>query len=289
MNNQDFSTFNLDAPELPAWVHENALTSGNFPYSKKLKRTKYENELRDLQRELVQVLAWAQNENQRIVLLFEGRDAAGKGGSIKVVRENLNPRHARIVALAKPTEREHGQWYFQRYVEELPSNGEMVLFDRSWYNRGVVEPVMGFCSETEAAVFLREAPDFERMLVRDGVHLFKFWLNIGREMQLKRFHDRRHDPLKSWKISPVDKEAIKRWPAFSAARDRMLAATHSQEAPWYVVRANDKRRARLNLIRTVLLSLPYDGKNRERIGELDEAIVSQGPEFLSEVEASPTG
>ncbi|WP_084174676.1 polyphosphate kinase 2 [Afifella pfennigii] len=280
MNSMDTPLFDLDTPRLPAWVREGALISDHYPYASKLKRRAYEEELRHLQHELVKVLAWVQASGERIVVVFEGRDAAGKGGAIKAMRENLNPRHARIVALAKPTERERGQWYFQRYVEELPSRGEMVLFDRSWYNRGVVEPVMGFCSRTEAQSFLREAPDFERMLVRDGVHLFKFWLNIGREMQMLRFHQRRHNPLKSWKISAVDLAAVASWDEFTTARDRMLEATHSSHAPWHVVRANDKRRARLNLIRQVLRELPYDGKEPDMIGSLDEAILGDGPGFL---------
>jgi len=278
--------FDLDAPEPPSWVREGALTSGNYPYAKKMKRRAYEQELHQLQHELVKVLAWVQSSEQRVVLLFEGRDAAGKGGAIKVVRENLNPRHARIVALAAPTERERGQWYFQRYVEELPSRGEMVLFDRSWYNRAVVEPVMGFCTRHETESFLREAPDFERMLVRDGVYLFKFWLNIGREMQMLRFHERRHNPLKSWKISPVDMAAVGAWDEFSHARDRMLETTHTNHAPWYVVRANDKRRARLNLIRLVLQELPYDGKEPEMIGKVDDLILGSGVGFLREKEGA---
>ena len=185
-----------------------------------------------------------------------------------------------MVALGTPTEREKSSWYFQRYVPHLPAAGEMVLFDRSWYNRGVVEPVMGFCKPEKTGQFLAEAPEFEHMLVREGIHLVKFWLNIGREMQFKRFHDRRHDPLKIWKISSVDRKAITMWDDFTAARDRMLKATHSKHAPWTIVRFNDKRRGRLNAIRHVLHKLPYAGKEEAAIGEIDDKIIGRGPDFL---------
>jgi polyphosphate kinase 2 len=221
-----FPDFDLDDPKLPRAIKEAALGSDGYPYSEKLDKDVYADELRVLQVELVKLLAWQGDTGARSVLLFEGRDASGKGGLIKAVREHLNPRHARIVALAAPSDRERGQWYFQRYVAELPAAGEMVLFDRSWYNRAVVEPVMGFCTPEQTERFLAEAPLFERMLVDDGIQLFKFWLTIGREMQLKRFHDRRHDPLKVWKISPVDLAAMEKWDDFTAARDRMFAATH---------------------------------------------------------------
>ncbi|MDQ3558483.1 MAG: polyphosphate kinase 2 [Pseudomonadota bacterium] len=273
--------FDLDAPKLPAAIKKAALASGGYPYSENLDKDVYEDELRRLQIELVKLLGWQGDTGARAVLLFEGRDAAGKGGTIKAIREHLNPRHARIVALAKPSDREAGQWYFQRYAAEMPAAGEMVLFDRSWHNRGVVEPVMGFCTPEEAERFLAEAPDFERMLVRDGIRLFKFWLTIGREMQLKRFHDRRHDPLKAWKISPVDIAAIAKWDEFTAARDRMIAATHTEHAPWVVVRSNDKRRAHLALIRHVLRSVDYAGRDLGPIGEVDPRILGLGPEALS--------
>jgi polyphosphate kinase len=273
--------FDLDDPLLPDWVAAGALSSGGFPYDKQMKRGKYEAELHALQVELVRLLASVQAEGGRVVVLFEGRDAAGKGDAIKVFREFLNPRHARIVALPRPSDRERGQWYFQRYVEELPAAGEMVLFDRSWYNRGVVEPVMGFCTPEEAERFLDEAPRFERLLAESGIRLFKFWLTIGREMQLKRFHDRRHDPLKAWKISPVDVEAISRWDAFTQARDRMIEATHTAQAPWTVVRANDKRRARIEIIRHVLMRLPYAGRDEAALGAPDPNIVAEGPALLT--------
>lgn len=275
-----FRSFDLDDPHLPDWVEEGALTSDGYPYAKKLHRESYREQLVPLQIELVKLLAWQAETGVRSVLLFEGRDAAGKGGSIKVVREHLNPRQARIVALAKPSDREAGQWYFQRYAAELPAAMEMVLFDRSWYNRGVVEPVMGFCTPADTGRFLDEAPDFERMFTSSGTRLFKFWLEIGREMQLKRFHERRHDPLKTWKISPVDLAAIEKWDAFSAARDRMIAATHTAHAPWIVVKANDKRRAHLALIRHVLLSIDYPGRDLKAIGKIDGKILGSGPKAL---------
>jgi polyphosphate kinase 2 len=213
--------------------------------------------------------------------LFEGRDAAGKGGTIFAIRAYLNPRSAHVVALSKPSEIEAGQWYFQRYVQHFPTAGEIVLFDRSWYNRGVVEPVMGFCSNEQCARFLEEAPRFEQMIVDDGIYFFKFWLNIGQEMQLKRFHDRRHDPLKIWKLSPMDIAALTKWEDFTRARDRMLDKTHTPHAPWAAIRANDKRRARINAIRHLLLSIDYDGRDRDAIGEIDHNILDHGPARLT--------
>jgi len=276
-----FDAFDLDDPELSASIGDAALTSDGYPYDRPLKRKTYERELGALQVELVKLLAWQQATGARTVLLFEGRDAAGKGGSIKVVRKFLNPRHARVVALAAPSDRERSQWYFQRYVEELPAAGEMVLFDRSWYNRAVVEPVMGFCTPEETARFLAEAPNFERMLARDNIRLFKFWLSIGREMQLKRFHDRRHNPLKVWKISPVDLAAMAKWDEFTDARDKMIAATHSNHAPWVVVKANDKKRAHLALIRHILRNVDYHGRDSQVIGKPDGKILGIGPDALN--------
>jgi len=276
----DLSEFDLDDPRLPGEIAERALNSGNYPYDERMKFKHYERELIRLQVELVKLLSSLAADGQRLVIVFEGRDAAGKGGTIRVVREYLNPRQARIVALPKPTEKERGEWYFQRYVSQMPTSGEMVLFDRSWYNRGVVEPVMGFWTAEETTRFLGEAPDFERMLVRDGIHLFKLWLTIGRETQLKRFHDRRHDPLKVWKISPVDRQAIHRFDEFTEAADRMIAKTHSEHAPWIVVRANDKRRARINVIRHVLVSIDYAGKDASAIEAPDPQILGFGPDFL---------
>lgn len=273
--------FDLDEPELPKQIAKNALSSGGYPYPDDIKTKTYEEQLRLLQIELVKLQKWVNDSGARIVLLFEGRDAAGKGGAIETFRAYMNPRSARSVALAKPSDVERGQWYFQRYAAQLPTRGEIVLFDRSWYNRGAVERVMGFCTEAESDIFLREAPQFERMLVDDGVVLVKFWLDIGREMQLKRFHDRRHDPLKIWKLSPVDIKALGMWDEYTVARDRMLAATHTPEAPWTVILANDKKRTRLNAIRHVLNRVDYAGKAPDVIGETDPNLVGSGPEILA--------
>ncbi len=277
---QALAAFDLDDPDLPGVIDEAALRSGNYPYTKRMDRKDYEEELETLQLELVRLLAWLGETGGRVVVVFEGRDAAGKGGTIARFRQYLSPRRARIVALPKPTDRERGEWYFQRYAAQLPTAGEMVLFDRSWYNRGVVEPVMGFCTPEQTDIFLVETPHFEAMLKREGIHVFKFWLNIGREMQCKRFHDRRHDPLKSWKISPVDLKAIARWEEFSDAAVRMITETHTGHAPWTVIRANDKRRLRINAIRHVVANIDYDGKDNKAIAEIDERIVGFGPDFL---------
>ncbi|MCG6857480.1 MAG: polyphosphate kinase 2 [Salaquimonas sp.] len=271
--------FDLDDPKLPDWVKKNKLASGGYPYDKRLVRHEYDKQLADLQRELVKVQYWIQNTGERIMIVFEGRDAAGKGGTISRFRENLNPRQVRTVALSKPSDVERGQWYFQRYVEHFPTAGEMVLFDRSWYNRAGVEPVMGFCSDDEHQAFLEEVPRFERMIVNGGTRFFKFWLNIGREMQLERFHDRRHDPLKVWKLSPIDIKALQKWDEYSIARNRMFSATDTTHAPWTVLRSNDKRRARLNAIRTVLHAIDYTGKDEKKIGEVDDNIVRPADGF----------
>ncbi|MFF3615489.1 polyphosphate kinase 2 [Streptomyces sp. NPDC002580] len=223
----------------------------------KLPRAVYEQELLRLQAELVKVQEWVRSEGARVVVVFEGRDAAGKGGTIKRVAELLNPRVARIVALPKPTERERTQWYFQRYVEHLPAAGEIVLFDRSWYNRAGVEHVMGFCTKEEHQLFLRQCPIFERMLVEAGVLLHKYWFSVSDAEQQKRFRRRLDDPTRRWKLSPMDLESITRWEAYSRAKDEMLVHTDIVEAPWFVVESDDKRRARLNMIAHLLASVPY--------------------------------
>jgi len=272
--------FDIDNPVLPDWIEEKAFGSDDYPYDKKLDNKEYEKTLKLLQIELVKVQFWQQKTGKRIMAVFEGRDAAGKGGAIHATMSYMNPRSARIVALTKPTETERGQWYFQRYVATFPTSGEFVLFDRSWYNRAGVEPVMGFCTPEQYERFLKETPRFEKMIVSDDIHLFKFWLNIGREMQLKRFHDRRHDPLKVWKLSPMDIAALNKWDDYTQKRDRMLKETHSDHAPWTVIRANDKRRARINLIRHILKTLDYDGKDKKAIGEIDDKIVGTGVGFV---------
>tara|TARA_R110002126_G_scaffold291777_2_gene457763 strand:+ start:30096 stop:30998 length:903 start_codon:yes stop_codon:yes gene_type:complete len=274
--------FDIDNPDLPDWIEDKAFGSDDYPYDKKLKRGTYEEQLEALQIELVKVQSWLQTSGERVIAVFEGRDAAGKGGSIGATRAFMNPRTARIVALPKPTDKEQGQWYYQRYIDHFPTAGEMVMFDRSWYNRAGVEPVMGFCTPQEHESFLQDTPLFERMPVREGIHLFKFWLNIGREMQLKRFHDRRHSQLKSWKLSPMDMASLNKWDDYTKKRDQMLEQTHTDHAPWAVIRANDKRRARLNLIRHMLHNLPYEGKDIDAIGEIDKKILGKGPGFVGD-------
>jgi len=235
----------------------------------KVKKVFYEQELARLQLELVKLQEWIRQEGLRVVVIFEGRDAAGKGGVIKRITESLNPRVCRVVALAAPTERERGQWYFQRYVDQLPSAGEMVLFDRSWYNRAGVERVMGFCTDAEHEEFLRTCPEFERMLLRSGILLVKYWFSVSDEEQERRFQARIADPTKNWKLSPMDLEARSRWVDYSRAKDAMFAATDAGDSPWWVVEADDKRRARLNCIADLLSRVPY--------GELPAATLTLPP------------
>ncbi len=277
----EHGSFDLDDPVLPEWLDDNALKSGGYPYDDRIKDKLYEEELTQLQIELVKLQHEIVATGKRLVVVFEGRDAAGKGGAIFTFEQYLNPRSAHTVALPKPTEVEAGQWYFQRYVDHLPTKGEIVLFDRSWYNRAGVEIVMGFCTEGERMVFLDQAPKFEHLLVDEGIVLFKFWLNIGQLMQLKRFHERRHNPLKIWKLSPIDYASLKRWDDYTQARDEMLAATHTPAAPWMVVRANDRRRARLNIIRHVLDAMDYAGKDPKIVRHPDPLIIGAGPDLLA--------
>jgi polyphosphate kinase len=272
--------FDVDDPVLPDWIAEEALASGDFPYKKKMKAGQYEEELKDLQIELVKVQFWLQATGRRVIALFEGRDAAGKGGAIAATSAHMNPRLNRVVALTKPSDQEAGQWYFQRYVAQFPSAGEFVLFDRSWYNRAGVEPVMGFCTPEQYEHFMKQAPQIEKTIEHEHIHLFKFYLDIGREMQLKRFHDRRHDPRAVWKLSAMDIAALGKWNDYSEKRDRMLLETHTDYAPWTVIKGNDKRRARLNLIRHMLKTLDYTGKDKKAIGDLDDKIIGWGPAFL---------
>ncbi|MDN2581741.1 polyphosphate kinase 2 [Aquibium sp. ELW1220] len=268
--------FDIDDPKLPDWVQDKAMSAGGYPYDKKMDKKDYEETLENLQVELVKLQYWLQSTGKRVMILFEGRDAAGKGGTIFVVRQYMNPRSARNVALTKPTETERGQWYFQRYVAQFPTAGEFVTFDRSWYNRAGVEPVMGFCTPEQHRLFLEETPKFEQMIVDEGIHFFKFWLNIGQETQLERFHDRRHDPLKVWKFSPIDLAGMTKWDDYTRARDRMMKHTHTDHAPWTVLRANDKRRSRLAAIRRILTTLPYAGRDDSVIGKEDDRIVCSG-------------
>ena len=252
-----------------------AWQTGAYPYANLMARRTYEAQKYHLQVELLKLQAWIKDSGQRLVILFEGRDAAGKGGTIKRFMEHLNPRGARVVALEKPTEIESGQWYFQRYVQHLPTPGEIVLFDRSWYNRAGVERVMGFCAPDELAEFLREAPEFERNLARSGVHLVKFWFSVTHEEQRRRFLERERHPLKQWKLSPIDLASLDRWEDYTDAKNAMFAATDSDIAPWTVVKSDCKKRARLNAIRYVLHLMPYAGKEADTIGPLDPLLVGR--------------
>ncbi len=249
-----------------------AFESGEYPYDTKLSRRTYEAQKAKIQAELLKVQLWAQETGQKFVMLFEGRDAAGKGGTIKRFTEHLNPRAARVVALNKPTDEERGQWYFQRYIDHLPSGGEITFFDRSWYNRGVVEHVFGFCTPEQRDRFFRQVPSFEEALVDDGILLFKFWLNVSRPEQLRRFLAREADPLKQWKLSPIDVKGLEKWDDYSQAIEETLSKTHGDHAPWVVIRSDDKRRARLAAIRTVLHAVDYKNKDEKSIGPLNDMI-----------------
>lgn len=250
----------------------------NFPYDKRMDSASYEAAHDKLQIELVKMQAWAKATGQRIAIVFEGRDASGKGGTIKRFRENLNPRGARVVALSKPSDAEASQWYFQRYISHLPSGGEIVFFDRSWYNRGVVEHVFGFCGQEDRERFFRQVTPFEQALVGDGIRLFKLWLNVGRAEQLRRFMDREQDPLKHWKLSNIDVEGLEKWDEYSAAILETLTRSHAPATPWTVVRSDDKRRARLAAIQHVLAGLDYTDKDAEAVGIPDPKICG-GPEL----------
>ena len=248
---------------------------GGYPYKNLLRRSTYEKEKFRLQVELLKLQAWAKETGQRIVILFEGRDAAGKGGTIKRFMEHLNPRGARVVALEKPSPSEQGQWYFQRYVQHLPSHGEIVMFDRSWYNRTGVERVMGFCSDAEYAEFMRQAPEFERHLVRSGVHLIKFWFSVSRKEQRRRFKEREGHPLKHWKLSPIDLASLDKWEDYTRAKEAMFFATDTADTPWTVIKSDCKKRARLNAMRYILHKLPYTNRDIAQVGKLDQLIVGR--------------
>ena len=248
---------------------------GRYPYKHLLSRRGYEREKYRLQVELLKLQAWVKDTGARVVILFEGRDAAGKGGTIKRMMEHLNPRGARVVALEKPSEVERGQWYFQRYIQHLPTRGEIVLFDRSWYNRSGVERVMGFCSETEYDEFLRQTPEFERQLVRSGVHLFKFWFSVSRDEQRRRFKERKLHPLKQWKLSPIDLASLDKWDDYTRAKEAMFLHTDTSDSPWTVIKSDCKKRARLNALRYLLHRLPYARKDLAALGSVDPLIVGR--------------
>jgi polyphosphate kinase 2 len=252
----------------------------DFPYASRLSRRKYEKAKGALQIELLKLQHHIKATGGRLVVVFEGRDAAGKGGTIKSFTENLNPRGARIVALEKPTDREQTEWYLQRYIAHLPRAGEIVLFDRSWYNRAGVERVMGFCRPAESLEFLREAPEFERMLGRDGITLIKFWFSVTRAEQLRRFVHRQHDPVKRWKLSPVDLASLNKWDDYTDAKDAMFFYTDLADAPWMVVKSNDKKRARLEAMRYLLSKVPYKGRDETLVGRPDPLIVGPAAALL---------
>ncbi|WP_424986756.1 polyphosphate kinase 2 [Microbulbifer sp. S227A] len=274
--------FKNDAPEdirnAIKRAEKGDILSPTYPHSERLARKVYEKELRALQIELVKMQAWVKASGQRVVIVFEGRDASGKGGTIKRFRENLNPRGAKVIALPKPSDAEQSQWYFQRYIDHLPSAGEITFFDRSWYNRAVVEKVHGFCTDKERERFFRQVAPFEQALVGDGILLFKFWINVGRAEQLRRFLARESDPLKQWKLSSIDVDGLRKWESYSGAIAETLERTHSKAAPWTIIRSDDKRRARLNAIRAVLDGVDYQRKSSKALGRIDDKVCG-GPDI----------
>jgi polyphosphate kinase 2 len=259
-----------------------AFETGEFPYTTRLTEKAYVQHVLPLQVELLKLQNWVKQSGEKIVVLFEGRDAAGKGGTIKRFMEHLNPRGARVVALEKPDERERTQWYFQRYIEQLPAAGEIVFFDRSWYNRAGVERVMGFCTPQEYLEFMRQTPELERMLVRSGIRLFKFWFSVTRDEQLRRFKARETDPLKQWKLSPVDRASLDKWDDYTEAKEAMFFYTDTADAPWTVIKSNDKRRARLNAMQHFLSTMPYPDKHHHVVRGPDPLIVGSTAAVLGQ-------
>ncbi len=260
--------FDLDAKNRRiAWNED-----GSFPYKHKMEVVTYEREKHLLQIELLKAQSWVQNTKQRVVVIFEGRDAAGKGGTIKRFTEHLNPRGAKVIALEKPNARERNQWYYQRYIQHLPSKGEIVLFDRSWYNRAGVERVMGFCNDREYLEFLRQTPELERMLVNSGLIVFKYWFSVSREEQFRRFKSRQKDPLKQWKLSPVDLASLSKWQDYTKSKEEMFFHTDTNDAPWTVIKSDDKKRGRVNCMRHFLSLLNYPDKDQDVVGRLDPLI-----------------
>ena len=265
--------------------------NANYPYAKKMDRVEYETSKQQLQIELLKMQNWVKETGQRIVILCEGRDAAGKGGTIKRMMEHLNPRGARVVALEKPTDEEIGQWYFQRYIKYMPTRGEIVLFDRSWYNRAGVERVMGFCEPGEYLEFMRQAPEVERMLVRSGIRFYKLWFSVSRNEQLRRFQGSQHDPLKQWKLSPIDMASLDKWENYTEAKEAMFFYTDTADAPWTVVKSDCKKRARLNAMRFILNKLDYPNKDNKVVTPPDPRIVGSAKDIYEKgehyLESSP--
>ncbi len=273
--NTDFARMRHDANAIRE-IFEN----GTYPYHTKMKRGPYETHKAELQVELLKVQSWVEETGQRIVILFEGRDAAGKGGTIKRFMEHLNPRAARVVALPKPTERQRSQWYFQRYIEHLPAAGEIVLLDRSWYNRAGVERVMGFTAANDYLEFMRQCPDLERMLVRSGIRLFKYWFSVTQEEQRRRFAARETDPLKHWKLSPIDRASLGKWDDYTEAKEAMFFYTDTADAPWTIIKSDDKKRARLNCMQHFIDSLPYPNRDRHVVRGPDPLIVGSSQHVI---------
>jgi len=269
----DAPTPSIEMKNSPQLSRKDIFKNGTYPYKDKISRVEYEKRKRELQVELLKMQNWVKETGQRLVILFEGRDAAGKGGSIKRFMEHLNPRGARVIALEKPTESEKGQWYFQRYIKHLPTAGEIVLLDRSWYNRAGVERVMNFCTPKEYLEFMRQAADLERMLVRSGISLHKLWFSVSRDEQFRRFQKRRVDPLKQWKLSPIDLASLDKWDDYTEAKEAMFFYTDTADAPWTVVKSDDKKRARINAMRFLLNQLDYPNKNEKILLKPDPLIV----------------
>ena len=281
--------FQGDLNQLDKHTRRELFRKNIYPYSTRLRRVDYEAFKYELQIELLKLQNWVKESGERILILFEGRDAAGKGGTIKRTMEHLNPRGARVVALEKPTPQEAGQWYFQRYIEHLPGAGEIVLFDRSWYNRAGVERVMGFCTSAEYLEFLRQTPELERMLVRSGIRLIKFWFSVSRGEQLRRFKSREHDPLKQWKLSPIDLASLDKWDDYTKAKEAMFFHTDTADAPWTVIKSDDKKRARINAIRYILHAVPYANKNPEIAYAPDPLIVGSAADIYEDGEHTQLG
>ncbi len=258
--------------------------SGLYPYKKMISRSEYEKCKKELQIELLKMQSWVRESGQRIVILFEGRDAAGKGGTIKRFMEHMNPRGSHVIALEKPTEREKGQWYFQRYIKHLPTAGEIVMFDRSWYNRAGVERVMNFCTPKEYLEFMRQAADLERMLVRSGINLYKLWFSVSREEQFRRFQQRRGDPLKQWKLSPIDLASLDKWDDYTEAKEAMFFYTDTADSPWTVVKSDDKKRARINAMRHILSQIDYPNKNHKVVVDPDPLIIGSAKDVFEKDE-----
>jgi len=269
-------------PEKPS--KRDVFRHGAYPYKDPIGRKEYEARKKELQIELLKVQSWVKETDQKILILFEGRDAAGKGGTIKRFMEHLNPRAARVVALEKPSEHEAGQWYFQRYIKHLPSEGEMIMFDRSWYNRAGVEKVMGFTTGKQYLEFMRQAPELERMLVRSGIRLFKLWFSVSRDVQFERFQKRREDPLKQWKLSPIDLASLDKWDDYTEAKEAMFFYTDTADAPWTVIKSDDKKRARINAMQFILNSLPYPNKDESIVNPTDPLIVGSAKDVKEDDE-----